>query len=530
MTLLAALLRCVPGAGFGLWGDEFGTLRFIEQPAGVILSSYSEQLTMHLYLLGMKAWVWVAGDSPLALKLPSMLAGVGLVPLVYGLGARWVSWPAGAVAAVLVAVDLSLIYYSRFARVYSVLVVVVVVGMALYASATRSPRSRTLVLLSVCNAVGLALSMLYIGFVAAQIVHASLSAACSGRAGRKRILGLAASLVATGALALAFYSQALNEFLAFRRWYSGSAWFRVDWIGVTLHHYFPAGFWLVLPLVAVGTVVVWKRDRLIGGLLLSWTLIPWLFFVVTGPRHSAVAFARFLLPTLPASFILIGAGVVALARLLPLVRSSGRAAAFGCVFAVFLSVVPGSYVRRLLRDPSPPYAAALAHIAERAAPDDLAASFLGMDRPDLLELPEGLPTLVPLEQLAAAWPPPATGRIYILTKLKAQAEARWSSEFSAVVFSGDGKRQFAVLQGAPGTAGGPELRRALRHFLVGVVAGESKAEAGARRYYELTSSYQTLSAIALADGDEALSADYRARAAGAAGRLRDLTRTKRSSH
>ena len=59
------------------------------------------------------AWVLLVGASPFALRVPSLVAGVAVVPLVYWLGARLLSRSCGIVAALLVAINLILIEDSR---------------------------------------------------------------------------------------------------------------------------------------------------------------------------------------------------------------------------------------------------------------------------------------------------------------------------------------------------------------------------------------------------------------------------------
>jgi len=68
------------------------------------------------------------GDSEVVLRLPSAVAGVLAIPMVYLLGKRLYSRREGFVAAVLMALSITPIHYSQEARGYSLLVLLVLVS------------------------------------------------------------------------------------------------------------------------------------------------------------------------------------------------------------------------------------------------------------------------------------------------------------------------------------------------------------------------------------------------------------------
>ncbi|MEE3370191.1 MAG: glycosyltransferase family 39 protein [Planctomycetota bacterium] len=67
-------------------------------------------------------WIWtrVVGHSELALRLPSLLAGVALIATVYWVLSRWTTCPwSPALCALLVALDPHMVFFSQEARPYA---------------------------------------------------------------------------------------------------------------------------------------------------------------------------------------------------------------------------------------------------------------------------------------------------------------------------------------------------------------------------------------------------------------------------
>jgi len=500
ITVVAAWLRLANASTLAIRGDEFGTLRGIRFPAGELLSRYSEQLTMHLYILGMKAWVAIAGSSALALKVPSLLAGIAIVPLVCWLGSRRGERDTALVAGVLIALNVTLIQFSRMARVYSVLAVVILLGMFLYERAVRERRGRDWLVLGLLNAVALSLSLVSVCYLAVQALHAAMLI-LSERSDRRRALaGLGASIALSASLALAFYWRALDRILTFREWYAGAGSLRFDWVDNALGRYYGSLTLPFLTLLVVGAIVVWRRDRSRGGLLLLWAVFPWLFFVAAGSRHAEPAFARFLLPSVPAQLLLIAGGAIAVAQLLP--RMDRRRAAIGALVVLTAgTVLPSGYAARVMRDASLPYVDVLARIGAQAAPTDLITScLLGMDRPDLLEEARELPPFHPVEQIVADWPAPAEGRLYLVTRKLRRAMPDWSRAFRIETVTGRSGRSLLILSGESGSSGGQALRQALKSYFEAVVA-PTQGGVDHRRYFELSTAHSVLADIARADGD-----------------------------
>lgn len=80
--------------------------------------------------------------SPEMMRLPSLLAGLASIPLVYLLGARTLGRPAGVVAATLVALSPFMIFYSTEARGYALMMALVLAASLSLLNALETRRTR----------------------------------------------------------------------------------------------------------------------------------------------------------------------------------------------------------------------------------------------------------------------------------------------------------------------------------------------------------------------------------------------------
>ncbi|MGH9296649.1 MAG: glycosyltransferase family 39 protein [Acidimicrobiales bacterium] len=97
--------------------DEAASLRFSLAPAysGIM----GDGGNMAFYYLLLRGVVHVFGTSLAAVRLPSVVAGVVTVPVVFLVGKRLRGDRAGVVAALLFAVSLPLVYWQQTARAYT---------------------------------------------------------------------------------------------------------------------------------------------------------------------------------------------------------------------------------------------------------------------------------------------------------------------------------------------------------------------------------------------------------------------------
>lgn len=123
-----ALLCLITAAGAGLrfyhlgaepmWFDEAYTALSVQLPIGGILERLRGEGNAPLYYLLMHVWTAWFGDGEVTMRFVSALLGTATLPLLYVVGARMFSAPAGLIAAALAALSPLHIHYSQEARMY----------------------------------------------------------------------------------------------------------------------------------------------------------------------------------------------------------------------------------------------------------------------------------------------------------------------------------------------------------------------------------------------------------------------------
>ncbi len=150
-----ALRSCWLGS-YSLWFDEASTLKFISLPFREFLHSlWSEHGNMTLYYFLMRVWIHVAGDSEAALRIPALLFGVLTIPAVFLLGSRLFNDSTGAIASLLLSVHAFHVQWSREARSYSLLILLLVLAAYLLVLALESGRLRYWIAFAVTSAMSI---------------------------------------------------------------------------------------------------------------------------------------------------------------------------------------------------------------------------------------------------------------------------------------------------------------------------------------------------------------------------------------
>ncbi|TMQ55720.1 MAG: hypothetical protein E6K72_06010 [Candidatus Eisenbacteria bacterium] len=109
-----------------------------------------------------RLWCGVAGDSEWALRLPSAVPGVLLVPAMAWLAALWLGRGAALPAAWLAAGSPYLVWYSQEARCYSLLMLCVVLSCVALLSLARRPGARAALVYGAAAAAGLLSSFSFV--------------------------------------------------------------------------------------------------------------------------------------------------------------------------------------------------------------------------------------------------------------------------------------------------------------------------------------------------------------------------------
>ncbi len=121
---IGSILRIGTAASCGLWLDEFQTwwLCSGEGISSVLERCRAQMTQFPLYYLLARFSVGLFGKSEWALRLPSLLCGIGSIGAIFFLGRRLLGARAGAAAAICLAVAAPQVEFSVWARPYSMMV------------------------------------------------------------------------------------------------------------------------------------------------------------------------------------------------------------------------------------------------------------------------------------------------------------------------------------------------------------------------------------------------------------------------
>ena len=119
--LLATGLRFYRLAGQSLWSDEGNSLALAQTSLGEIASRTALDIHPPLYYWLLHGWMRIFGESEIAVRSLSAVAGVLLVAVVYRLGTQLSDRRVGLLAAFITAVSPFQIYYAQEARMYALL-------------------------------------------------------------------------------------------------------------------------------------------------------------------------------------------------------------------------------------------------------------------------------------------------------------------------------------------------------------------------------------------------------------------------
>ncbi|TAK21015.1 MAG: hypothetical protein EPO26_16125 [Chloroflexota bacterium] len=148
LTVIGLLLRFWDLGAESLWLDEGISATFSASPLPVLFQTLIERdLHPPLYYLILHGWMWIAGATEYAVRVPTALFGTAMIPLVYRLSRDLYSHqPRGNAialfAATQIAVSPFLVYYSREARMYGPLVALSTLAtICLWRAVARPERS-----------------------------------------------------------------------------------------------------------------------------------------------------------------------------------------------------------------------------------------------------------------------------------------------------------------------------------------------------------------------------------------------------
>lgn len=269
-----------------------------------------------------KSWSLAAGTSEIALRLPSVIATVVAVALMYQLGRRMFDERAALAASLLLAVNPFVVKWSQQARGYAILLALAVGATLLL---LRALERDTYVAWAPYGAV-LALALHFHPFSAGLLVPVHLVVLWRSRRGLVTLAGVS---IVTLPWLLDFATR--PDYERPTVWITSPSLRQVGEIGWTL----PGAFGIGLALAAVGAYLTPAHRRL----LVAWAVMPFAISLAASV-YDPVLQDRYLIVCVPAFAIL---GAVALVELAGRVRIAAAAAVSGTtVVALVLWYAPDS--------------------------------------------------------------------------------------------------------------------------------------------------------------------------------------------
>lgn len=296
-----------------LWRDETDALAYATQDLGGFLQQYrGAGQNGPLYLLMLRGWVAVAGQSEFGLRYFPLLWSMVTVALFYRLGSYLLGWRAGLIAAVLAACSPYLIWYAQDAKMYAPLGALTALILWLNARALREGGTRLWI-----AAAGATLVSLLVHFFTVFVIAAA--GAAFWALWPQTRMRLAPWAIYFGILTLPLAAVAIWQGPSLLSTASLGFPVTTPW-EVVARQLFAFAFnsqpapWLVPPLLAVVALLVFGADRLRGKsgwanrFLLVYLLAPLLLFFAVNARWPLYT-ERYLIILTPAFFVLVAAGL-----------------------------------------------------------------------------------------------------------------------------------------------------------------------------------------------------------------------------
>jgi 4-amino-4-deoxy-L-arabinose transferase-like glycosyltransferase len=362
ILLLAAGLRLYHIGSDSLWFDEAASVRIVRQGFSTMLQSIrDDERIPPLHYLILHAWVRIFGHSEASVRLPSALAGIGAVWVLYLLARRLFGVGPALVAALLLAVAPFQIQYSQEARSYSLMLLLSLTSCWLFVRMLEEAESRSTEAAYVLASAAAIYAHLYALF----------------------------TLIAQAVTYAVLWTRADKPRWPMRRWFIAQlaiAALFLPWLPITLRwaRSVGSGFWLppatardlwtpylayvggsmplliAVILLAILGIIVQRRNVRGVALMLALATLPVLVPVIVSILSKPTFTPRYGIVAPAALFALAACGVIALRH---------RIAQIGA--AVILAALSLYAIRDIPRKPD--WRGAVAHVETVARPKDYIA-------------------------------------------------------------------------------------------------------------------------------------------------------------
>lgn len=311
-TLLGAAIRIAYQYDRSFIGDEVGTIIWMEKNVSYLLSHFGTWLTMNYFIILEKLIGSFFGNGPFSLGFVPLAAGISTIPLTAILAKRYTSTRAAIISSAFVAFNPYLIGYSGIIRSYSLLMALSVITILAFSRYCADPSLKNGILVStvcffltLCHPNGL-YTIVYILTILAILIAMNFT--------KQFIMGtirtIAIPLSISMLLIYCSYSGIFPElFQESAKWHDTPPT-SIAYIPFLFEAYFSTSYlrWISVLFLVIGVVsATFGRKPLL--LLLIYLLMPIVCMSAQGLSHYPWAYARFLIPCVPALLIFISEGL-----------------------------------------------------------------------------------------------------------------------------------------------------------------------------------------------------------------------------
>jgi mannosyltransferase len=142
-VVLAAFARIYFASRPEMGLDDATSADIVAQPFLAMLRFVTwNDPNMMLYYVLLHFWSLVAGNSPLALRMPSILFSVAAVPAIYLLGRRLFNQSVGLIAAFILAGNATAVDYAQIVRSYSLVILLVIASSFFFVKLVALPKAK----------------------------------------------------------------------------------------------------------------------------------------------------------------------------------------------------------------------------------------------------------------------------------------------------------------------------------------------------------------------------------------------------
>jgi 4-amino-4-deoxy-L-arabinose transferase-like glycosyltransferase len=355
LILVAAFFRFHKLDFQSLWRDEVASVARVESPTlSGALTLGNWQDAWPSYHIPLYVFERLAGDSEFALRFPSALAGVLLIPVLFALGRRMFAAREGLLAAGFAVALRAPLWYSQETRSYAFLTLFAALSgyfwfrLAQDVMAGRKPRRLALI-----GYVASAILTIYAHYFGLVLMAVEGLGALALMISLRRVpLVWAAAFAAIGVSYLPWLPLMISDLDKKAFWAGKPSWFGGRLFGLFIFLFRRPLDFIVLGLAAISlAAILWQRFRRRGqgwapppvvtpGIVLAgWLILPYAIGYWRSVTATPILVDRYLLISLPPAYLLLARAITRL----PVGRLAQGLVGAGLVAFVTVRLVSGPY-------------------------------------------------------------------------------------------------------------------------------------------------------------------------------------------